>query len=583
MSKGVKIEEGSGSPGAASPSAESPSDQGGLEAAGNREGPRRKGFRKGSSFADSLAYRDDRSLTEMYRIDSDLNIPEKVIEWTLKCFGYFDASSNGWSKDIIRDPLIGDMDPWELREALFLGGRHEVTDDMVVEMIKSAGKVEHADVRINFREFTVMCWKFFFVEPEEDGDASDVRDAFEILGGGPGTEGQVSVDKLKSFASSAQLTIDVDKFVGEVDEDGSGLVDYDEFCKLFADSKIDTNLHDTGQVWLRNDKDEVLGKDPAGGGRNINQTKRRISPTDIIVNEDSNMLDPEATGRPDSTYLDGRAHEQTVSITRHREGFFDDTSPFPGSAVLHAPKMKKVLQNTMPKFERTVFANSVDTKCRRGWRCSQMNRNNPRNEGYNYYNVKPTQFQELDLAGVKMRKRGAEYTIKEHSNQRINVRLSTEMRCMRQTKILSSRPQSRAATAMGGSLYGSQMASMDLSHANSRPQTVPVEGYNGKRRNLSALSVNTGTDGDIRRIAEGLLGSRGLMSSWGGSVMGTTRNYSYKDTSRRKAWQTNMKSQTETLPTADLLKLASSAGIYDGRGYSKDVGPGHSFFDGGSP
>ena len=45
----------------------------------------------------------------------------------LKCFGHFDASANGWSKEIIRDPLLDDMDPWEVRESLFLGGRHEVT------------------------------------------------------------------------------------------------------------------------------------------------------------------------------------------------------------------------------------------------------------------------------------------------------------------------------------------------------------------------------------------------------------------------------------------------------------------------
>lgn len=501
----------------------------------------------------------------------------------LHCFGYFDASINGWSKDIFRDPLLGDMDLWELREALFLAGRHEVTDEMVVQMVRSAGKVEHADVRINFREFTMMCWKWFFEEPKEDGDASDVRAAFEILGGGPGTEGQVSVDKLKSFASSAQLTIDVDKFVGEVDEDGSGLVDYDEFCRLFADSKIDTNLHDTGQVWLRNDKDDVLGKDPAGGG--IVNPKRSVSPTNLKVEE--SMSDLETTGkksRPDSAHA--RAHEHAVTITHFREGFFDDVLlPFPGTAVLHAPKMKKVLQNTLPKFERTVFSNSVDTKCRRGWRCSQMSRNCPRNEGYNYYNVKPIQFQELNSAGVKMRKRGAEYTVKEPSTQRINVRLSTEMRCLQQSKLLVSRPQSRAATSMGGSLYGLQMMStnLDLSQANNRPKTVPLQGSYGKRRNLPTLSVNTGVDGKSRGIAEGLLGSRGLMSSWGGSVTGTTRNYGYKDTSRNKAWQTNMRTRTEALATTDLLKLAASAGMYDGRGFSKNVGPGHSFFDGTSP
>eukprot|EP00802_Teleaulax_amphioxeia_P009558 Tamp_09577.p1 GENE.Tamp_09577~~Tamp_09577.p1 ORF type:complete len:435 (-),score=101.60 Tamp_09577:850-2130(-) len=360
------------------------------------------------SFATTLAARTERSLADMYRIQD--GIPEEVIEWSLKCFGHFDASTNGFNKEITRDPLLDDMDPWELREALFLGGRHEVTDETVVQMIRSVGKVEHSDVRINFREFVTMCWKWFFEEPPEDDEASDVRDAFEILGGGPGTEGEVETRKLKLFATELNLTIDVDKFVGEVDEDGSGKVDYDEFCKLFADSKIDTNLHDTGEMWLRHDKDEILKKTPA-----VASGRRSASPTGLTINTDEpSVQHPEAPGtasRPDSAFFDARSHEQSVSVVRHRDGFFGDEAPaHVNSAALHAPKMKKVLQNTAPKFERREYYNSVDTKCRRGWRYSQMNRNNPKVEGYNFYNVKSSQAQELESTGVKLRKRGAEYS-----------------------------------------------------------------------------------------------------------------------------------------------------------------------------
>jgi hypothetical protein len=455
---------------------------------------------------------------------------------------------------------------------------------MVVDMIRLVGKVAHTDVRVNFREYALMCFKAFFEEPPTDDEKSDVRDAFEILGGGPGKEGQVSVDKLKSFASSAQLTIDVDKFVGEVDEDGSGLVDYDEFCKLFADSKIDTNLHDTGEVWLRNDKDEILGKDAAGGGV---PTKRAASPSGLVVDTDEitlNETDAQGKSRPDSAFATTGQLEQSVTITRHRDGYFGDDShaspsTYPGTTNLHAPKMKKVLQNALPKFERKIFENSVETKCRRGWRCTQMGRNNPRNEtGYNYYNVKPNMFQEIDRAGVKMRKRGAEYTVKEHSSQRINVRLSSEMRWLQQQKGLS-RPPSRAMTAMGGSLTDSGVPN-NLSLSDDRPQTVPAN-LGTRRPNLPALTVNTKENDQIRGIAVGLLGSRGLTSSWGGSTLGvgTTRKYSFRDTTRPKAWQTNMKTRPETPDTTQLLKLAASVGLYEGRGYQSEVGPGVSFFN----
>ena len=242
------------------------------------------------------------------------------------------------------------------------------TDELVVDMIRSVGKVEHANVRINFREFVRMCWKWFFEEPKEDTDLGDVRDAFEILGGGPGKEGVVEKQKLKDFATDLNLTIDVDKFVGEVDVDGSGKVDYEEFCKLFADCNIDTNLHDTGEVWLRQDKDEIVGKHPAGGGRGVSPSKRSLSPTSLIVETDETAFTaidsvPEGvtttTSRPDSAYFDGRSHEQPANMTWHRDGFFgDEGSPHINSAVLHAPKMKKILQSALPKFERKPFHNT---------------------------------------------------------------------------------------------------------------------------------------------------------------------------------------------------------------------------------
>jgi Ca2+-binding EF-hand superfamily protein len=247
-------------------------------------------------------------------------------------------------------------------------------DQMVVEMIRSVGKVEHSDIRVNFREYVTMCWKWFFEEPPDTDEASDVRDAFLILGGGPGSEGQVETSKLKEFATELNLTIDVDKFVGEVDEDGSGKVDFGEFCKLFAASKVDSNLHDTGEIWLRNDKDETLA---ALARRNIG---RSASPTGLTIDtDDPKTPHADAPGtsasRPSSAFfdarcttafLDGGPHEQPVKITRHREGFFgDDVPAHVNSGALLAPKMKKVLQSSAPKFDRRVNSNTGKTNIKR--------------------------------------------------------------------------------------------------------------------------------------------------------------------------------------------------------------------------
>ena len=46
------------------------------------------------------------------------------------------------------------------------------TDDLVVEMLQLVGKVEHTHVRVNFREYALMCFKAFFEEPPEDDNAA---------------------------------------------------------------------------------------------------------------------------------------------------------------------------------------------------------------------------------------------------------------------------------------------------------------------------------------------------------------------------------------------------------------------------
>ena len=43
-----------------------------------------------------------------------------VLGAQLNCFGYFDTSTNSLSKTIVRDPHVGEMDMWEIREALFM-------------------------------------------------------------------------------------------------------------------------------------------------------------------------------------------------------------------------------------------------------------------------------------------------------------------------------------------------------------------------------------------------------------------------------------------------------------------------------
>ena len=47
----------------------------------------------------------------------------------------------------------------------------------------------------------------------------------------------MSTDKLRSICKEFSLTLDIDKFIEEVDQDGSGTVDFEEFSKMMAKAR----------------------------------------------------------------------------------------------------------------------------------------------------------------------------------------------------------------------------------------------------------------------------------------------------------------------------------------------------------
>eukprot|EP00960_Hanusia_phi_P069270 767049-Hanusia_phi.AAC.2 len=185
------------------------------------------------------------------RLNIDKTISSEAIEWALNCFVRYDASEQKWGEEDSRDVFSGELNMRDMKATLLLGGQKDLTDEKLLVMIRNIGKVDHPNLRVNFKEFAVMCWNAFFKPEEEDENSGDVRDAFEILGGAADGTGVVSIHKLKDFAHKAELTIDIDKFVAEVDDDKSGMVDFNEFSKLFKDVKTDTNLHGSGSYLLR--------------------------------------------------------------------------------------------------------------------------------------------------------------------------------------------------------------------------------------------------------------------------------------------------------------------------------------------
>ena len=76
---------------------------------------------------------------------------------------------------------------------------------------------------------------------ERSSSTSELMDAFIALGGEEGGEGCVDADKLiQIIKHDFQMTIDIEALIREVDEDGSGEIEFDEFQELLG-GKVGTD------------------------------------------------------------------------------------------------------------------------------------------------------------------------------------------------------------------------------------------------------------------------------------------------------------------------------------------------------
>ena len=80
-----------------------------------------------------------------------------------------------------------------------------------------------------------------------DDQKQDLIDAFNAVGGGPGEEGCVDAECLiQIIKREFQMTIDIEKLIEEIDEDGSGEIEFDEFELLLKSDFTDELPGDVG-------------------------------------------------------------------------------------------------------------------------------------------------------------------------------------------------------------------------------------------------------------------------------------------------------------------------------------------------
>lgn len=134
------------------------------------------------------------------------------------CFKLFDVKK----QDFLGADDLDDI----LRAMGFRPSKEELKE--ILEEIDEDGSGE-----IEFGEFCQLCAKFLVEEPDEETMKAELKEAFRVYD----KEGQgfITTGTLREIIGELDprlTTDDLDGIIEEIDEDGSGTMDFDEFCGM---------------------------------------------------------------------------------------------------------------------------------------------------------------------------------------------------------------------------------------------------------------------------------------------------------------------------------------------------------------
>merc|ERR1711862_491708 len=134
------------------------------------------------------------------------------------CFNLFDTKK----QDFLGADDLDDI----LRAMGFRPSKEELKE--ILEEIDEDGSGE-----IEFGEFCQLCAKFLVEEPDEETMKAELKEAFRFYdkdGAGFITTGQLR--EIIAELDPRLTSEDLDGIIDEIDEDGSGTMDFDEFCQM---------------------------------------------------------------------------------------------------------------------------------------------------------------------------------------------------------------------------------------------------------------------------------------------------------------------------------------------------------------
>eukprot|EP00357_Protocruzia_adherens_P000217 CAMPEP_0114998788 /NCGR_PEP_ID=MMETSP0216-20121206/15736_1 /TAXON_ID=223996 /ORGANISM="Protocruzia adherens, Strain Boccale" /LENGTH=149 /DNA_ID=CAMNT_0002363493 /DNA_START=286 /DNA_END=735 /DNA_ORIENTATION=+ len=137
-----------------------------------------------------------------------------------EAFRAFDKDSSGY------------IDRFELRVVLEAMGQKPSEEDLF-RMISEVD--EHNTGQIQFEEFVKVIEKQ--KAQQSMNDEADMIDAYVAMGGNADKTGHVDAERLiKVIKEEFQMTINIEELIKEIDTDGSGEIEYDEFKELLSAS-----------------------------------------------------------------------------------------------------------------------------------------------------------------------------------------------------------------------------------------------------------------------------------------------------------------------------------------------------------
>merc|ERR1711937_572738 len=105
------------------------------------------------------------------------------------------------------------------------------TEEELVDLVNEID--EDGSGQIEFPEFCQLCATFLVEDPDIETMKKELKDAFRIYD--KNGEGFITMDTLRGLISELLSPLtpeELDGIIAELDEDGSGTMDFDEFCEM---------------------------------------------------------------------------------------------------------------------------------------------------------------------------------------------------------------------------------------------------------------------------------------------------------------------------------------------------------------